>query len=93
MTQVRSERGVALMLVLWLIVVLAAVAAAAVSTVRRQSDVVVNLRTRATARAAALIEGRDFLLLLAEFGAQSTVFVGIRLEIVEFLFDLRQLSK
>jgi general secretion pathway protein K len=50
---VRSERGVALMLVLWLIVVLAAVAAAAVSTVRRQSDVVVNLRAAAQARAAA----------------------------------------
>jgi general secretion pathway protein K len=48
-----SERGVALMLVLWLIVVLAAVAAAAVSTVRRQSDVVVNLRAAAQARAAA----------------------------------------
>ena len=50
---VRSERGVALMLVLWLIVVLAAVAAAAVSTVRRQSDVVVNLRAAAQARVAA----------------------------------------
>jgi general secretion pathway protein K len=41
------------MLVLWLIVVLAAVAAAAVSAVRRQSDVVINLRARAEARAAA----------------------------------------
>jgi general secretion pathway protein K len=51
--RVLSERGVALMLVLWLIVVLAAVAAAAVSTVRRQSDVVVNLRAAAQARAAA----------------------------------------
>jgi len=49
----RSERGVALMLVLWLILVLAAVAAAAVAAVRRQSDVVVNLRTTAQARAAA----------------------------------------
>lgn len=51
--RVRSERGVALMLVLWLIVVLAAVAAAAVSTVRRQSDVVVSLRAAAQSRAAA----------------------------------------
>ncbi len=51
--RLRSERGVALMLVLWLIVVLAAVAAAAVSTVKRQSDVVVNLRATAQARAAA----------------------------------------
>lgn len=53
MMRARSERGVALMLVLWLIVVLASVAAAAVSTVRRQSDVVVNLRAAAEARAAA----------------------------------------
>ncbi|MBE0590813.1 MAG: general secretion pathway protein GspK [Gemmatimonadales bacterium] len=53
MRRLRSEDGVALMLVLWLIVVLAAVAATVVSTVRRQSDVVINLRARAQARVAA----------------------------------------
>ena len=53
MTSLRDRRGVALMLVLWLIVVLAAVAAVVVSTVRRQSEIVVNLRTQAQARYAA----------------------------------------
>jgi general secretion pathway protein K len=41
------------MLVLWLIVILATVAAVVASTVRRQSEVVINLRTQAQARYAA----------------------------------------
>ena len=53
MISLRDRRGVALMLVLWLIVVLAAVAAVVASTVRRQSEVVINLRTQAQARYAA----------------------------------------
>ncbi len=53
MISLRDRRGVALMLVLWLIVILAAVAAVVVTTVRRQSEVVVNLRTQAQARYAA----------------------------------------
>jgi general secretion pathway protein K len=53
MISLRDRRGVALMLVLWLIVVLAGVAAVVVTTVRRQLDVVINLRTQAQARYAA----------------------------------------
>jgi general secretion pathway protein K len=49
----RSERGVALILVLWLVVVLGAVAAAVVSSTRSESHLALNARTRSGARYAA----------------------------------------
>jgi len=48
-----SRRGVALMLVLWLIVVLGAIAVGVGAVVRAESNVVVNLRARVAARYAA----------------------------------------
>jgi general secretion pathway protein K len=50
---VQGERGVALALVLWLVVVLATVAAAVVATTRREATVLLNARTRTVARYAA----------------------------------------
>jgi len=47
------ERGVALMLVLWLIVVLGAIAVGVGALAREESNVVGNVRTRAAARYAA----------------------------------------
>lgn len=49
----RNRRGVALVLVLWLIVVLAATTAAAVALSRSEANTVVAYRSRAVARAAA----------------------------------------
>ena len=49
----RPRRGVALMLVLWLIVVLGTIATGVVSTTRSEADRVANLRARAAARYAA----------------------------------------
>lgn len=51
--RIRDERGVALMLVFWMIIVLGAAAAALVAAARVESGVVVNLRARAHADAAA----------------------------------------
>lgn len=48
-----SRRGVALVLVLWLVVVLAAITAAAVALSRSEANTVVAYRSRAVARAAA----------------------------------------
>jgi general secretion pathway protein K len=48
-----SERGVALALVLWLLVVLGAVAAAVVGSTRRESQMLINARARTVARYAA----------------------------------------
>ena len=48
-----ARRGVALVLVLWLVVVLASLAAAVTMSARRAVDVTVNTRARATARYAA----------------------------------------
>jgi len=48
-----GERGIALALVLWLIVVLGAVAAAVMSSSRRESQVLLNARARMVARSAA----------------------------------------
>jgi len=49
----RERRGVALMLVLWLIVVLGAIAVGVGALAREESNVVGNVRTRAAARYAA----------------------------------------
>src|SRR2546421_270967 len=49
----RGRRGVALMLVLWLIVVLGTIAVAVAALVRGEADVTRNLRTRAVARYGA----------------------------------------
>jgi len=49
----QERRGVALMLVLWLIVVISAVAAAATAAARTDAGIVVNVRSRAAARYAA----------------------------------------
>ena len=48
-----DRRGVALMLVLWLIVVLGTIAVGVAALVRSEANVVANLRARATARYAA----------------------------------------
>lgn len=48
-----ERRGVALMLVLWLIVVVSAIAAAATAAARTDAGVVTNIRARAAARYAA----------------------------------------
>jgi general secretion pathway protein K len=48
-----ERRGVALMLVLWLVVVVSAIAAAATAATRTDAGVVVNVRARAAARYAA----------------------------------------
>jgi general secretion pathway protein K len=48
-----ERRGVALMLVLWLIVVVSAIAAAATAAARTDAGVVINVRARAAARYAA----------------------------------------
>lgn len=53
MTTRVGRRGVALLLVLWLIVVLGAVAAAVAAGVRIEGDIVRNIRARAAARYAA----------------------------------------
>ena len=45
-----NRRGVALMLVLWLLVVLGAVAAGVAESSRAEADVVTNLKARAAAR-------------------------------------------
>lgn len=50
---VRNQRGVALMLVLWVVVVLSAIASGVVIAARRQTAVVSTDRARATARYAA----------------------------------------
>ncbi len=49
----RSRRGVALMLVLWLIIVLGTIATGVVSATRVEANSVANFRTRAAARYAA----------------------------------------
>lgn len=49
----RGERGVALVLVLWLVVVLGAVAAAVVGSTRNESRLVLNARARTVSRYAA----------------------------------------
>jgi len=49
----RNERGVALMLVLWLIVVLAAIAVTVVAAAREEMNTLTNLRVRTVARYAA----------------------------------------
>jgi general secretion pathway protein K len=48
-----NERGIALALVLWLVVILGAVAAAVVGSTRRESQVLINARARAVARYSA----------------------------------------
>ncbi|NIM47702.1 MAG: hypothetical protein GTN62_00080, partial [Gemmatimonadales bacterium] len=53
MKKLGDRRGVALMLVLWLIVVLGAIAAGVVAAARSEVDVVMNVRTRSVARYAA----------------------------------------
>lgn len=53
MKHVANERGVALMLVLWVIVVIGGITAGVVTTTRGEANVVVNLRARAVARYAA----------------------------------------
>lgn len=53
MSPLRERRGVALMLVLWLIVVLGAIAVGVGALVRAESNVVLNLRVRTAARYAA----------------------------------------
>ena len=52
-SHVRSRRGIALMLVLWLIVVLGAVAAGVTASLREETAIVDNLRVRSAARYAA----------------------------------------
>jgi len=49
----RSERGVALMLVLWIVIVLSAIASGVVVAVRRQTALVGAVRSRTVARYAA----------------------------------------
>jgi type II secretory pathway component PulK len=49
----RARRGVALMLVLWVLVILGGVGAAVTATMRRTSDVTANLRARVAGRQAA----------------------------------------
>ncbi len=53
MKKLGDRRGVALMLVLWLIVVLGAIAAGVVASARSEVDVVMNVRSRSVARYAA----------------------------------------
>jgi general secretion pathway protein K len=60
----RGERGIALVLVLWLVVVLGAVTAAVVNSTRTESRVVLNARTRTVARYAAesgIVAGESML--------------------------------
>ncbi len=52
-TRLRDRRGVALMLVLWLVVVLGALAAGVVAAARSEVRVLVNVRSRSVARYAA----------------------------------------
>jgi general secretion pathway protein K len=68
MTISRGRRGVALVLVLWLIVVLGAITAAVVASSRSGSQVLVNARTRIVARYASesgIVAARPLLQQLA----------------------------
>ena len=83
MSGVRTRRGVALMLVLWLVVVLAALATGIVAETRATTSVVANLRARTTARAAAesgvaaaLDELEDSLATLAADTSRRAAFLN-----------------
>jgi len=81
----RGERGVALVLVLWLVVVLGAVAAAVVGSTRTESHILLNARAQMVARYAAesgIVAGKALLqqrMAAAQVPSQLVVTLG-RLE-------------